>query len=59
MSPAISSAVPDIDMSSAIAAIDGSEAMPAMTGRDSGASTIPAITEIARNRAMSRRRTIR
>jgi hypothetical protein len=56
MSPAISSAAgPDIDMSSAIADIDSSEAGPAMTGRDNGASTRPAITEIARHRAMNRR----
>jgi hypothetical protein len=58
MSPAISSAGPGIDISSAIAAIDSSAVGPAMTGRDSGASTSPAITEIARHRAMNRRRTM-
>jgi hypothetical protein len=58
MSPAISSSAPDIDISFAIEAIDGSDAMPAMTGLDSGASTIPAIAMIAKNRDRTRCRTM-
>jgi hypothetical protein len=57
MSPAISSSAPDIDIS-AIEAIDGSDAMPAMTGLDSGASTIPTIALITKNRDRSRCRTM-
>ena len=52
MSPAISSDVADIDISPAIADIDASAVVPAMTGRDSGANTSPAITEIASSRRM-------
>jgi hypothetical protein len=52
MSPAISSAIADMDISSAIAGIDASEAAPAMTGRDSGANTSPAIMTIASRRRM-------
>ena len=48
----LSSAVADMDISSAIADIDASEAAPAMTGRDNGANTRPAITEIASSRRM-------
>jgi hypothetical protein len=48
----VSSAVADMDISSAIAGIDTSGATPAMTGRDSGANTSPAITEIASSRRM-------
>jgi hypothetical protein len=52
MSFAISSVVADADISSAIADIDASEAAPAITGRDNGANTSPAITEIASSRRM-------
>jgi hypothetical protein len=52
----ISSAVADV--SSAIADIDTPEGVPATAWRDSGASTSPAITEIASRRPMSRRRFI-
>jgi hypothetical protein len=48
----ISSAIADMDISSAIVGIDASEAAPAMTGRDNGANTRPAITEIASSRRM-------
>jgi hypothetical protein len=58
ISLAISSTVADVDISSAIADIDASAAVPAMTGRDNGASTSPAITEIASRWLMSRRRFI-
>jgi hypothetical protein len=52
MSLPIASAEAAIDISSAMAGIDASEAMPAMTGRDNGAKTSPAITEIASRRRM-------
>ena len=52
MSPAISPAIADMDISSAIADIDASEVAPAMTGEDSGANTSPAIMTIARRRRM-------
>jgi hypothetical protein len=54
----ISSAVADVDISSAVADIDTSEGVPAIACRDSGASTSPAITEIASTRAISRRKVI-
>ena len=58
ISPAISSDVADIDKSSAIADVDASAVVPAMTGRDSGATASPAMTDIASNRAMRRRKTM-
>jgi hypothetical protein len=48
----ISSAVADTDISSVIADVDVSEVVPAMTGRDNGATTNPAIKEIASSRRM-------
>ncbi len=52
MSPAISSAIADMDISPAIADIEASEVAPAMTGEDSGANTSPAIMTIASRRRM-------
>ena len=52
MSLPIASAEAAIDISSAMAGIEASAAMPAMTGRDNGAKTSPAITEIASRRRM-------
>ena len=52
MSPAISSVGTVDDISSAIACIEASEDIPAMTGRETGANTRPAITEIANSRRM-------
>ena len=48
MSPAISSGMADIESS----AIDASAIVPAITGRATGASSSPAITEIASSRRM-------
>jgi len=52
ISPAISSAASEVDMSFAIADIDASDGAPAMTGGDNGANMSPAITEIASSRRM-------
>jgi hypothetical protein len=52
MSPAISSAIADVDISSAIADIEACEVAPAMTGEDSGAIASPAIMTIASRRRM-------
>ena len=52
MSPAISSAIADMDISPAIADIEASGVAPAMTGEDSGANTSPAIMTIASRRRM-------
>jgi hypothetical protein len=52
MSPAISPAIADVDISSAIADIEASDVAPAMTGEDSGANTSPAIMTIASRRRM-------
>ena len=52
MSPVISSAIADMDISSAIADSEASEVAPAMTGEDSGANTSPAILAIASRRRM-------
>ena len=52
MSPIISSAAAEVELSSAIADIDACKAARAMAGRFNGANTSPAITEIASSRRM-------
>jgi len=51
---AISSVVPDGDISFAMACIGTSEGVPAMTGRETGAKARPTITRIASRRRMAK-----
>jgi|ERR1700730_2743405 len=53
MSPVISSATADIDISLGIVDVERPEGTAAMTGRDSGANANPAIIRIASSRRMA------